>query len=90
MHVSGFVPTDNPHIIIAMSDNPGPPKSPISGERSAAASSDLDEQSRLQLAHELCMNENLEMSMPDPNSIVGHVKQIVHRSEVYKFEVLQS
>jgi len=63
-----------------MSDNPGPPKSPISGERSAAASSDLDEQSRLQLAHELCMNENLEMSMPDPNSIVGHVKQIVHRA----------
>lgn len=26
------------------------------------------------------MNENLEMAMPDPNSIYGHVKQIVHRA----------
>ena len=62
-----------------MSDNSGPPKNPQSGDAMAAASSDLDEQSRVQLAHELYMNENLEMAMPDPNSIYGHVKQIVHR-----------
>ena len=56
-----------------------PPKSPYSTRRMSEASNDLDEKSRLELAHELYMNENMQMSMPAPSSIVGQVKEIVHR-----------
>eukprot|EP00116_Pleurobrachia_bachei_P005052 sb/3465314/ len=57
-----------------------PPKSPYSTRKSSEASSNLDEKSRLELAHELYMNENMQMSMPAPSSIYGQVKEIVHRA----------
>ena len=59
--------------------SPNPPKSPHSSDAMTAASSDLDESARLALAHELALNENMEMTMPAPDTLYGHVKEIVHR-----------
>jgi len=49
-------------------------------EEMTSANTQLEEQMRLQMAHELVMNEGLELNMPQSDTLYGHVKQIVHRA----------